>query len=332
MRKIAFTLCSNNYLGAAKVWVESFRKFHSDFELFIGLVDKKNGEVDYNAFGCTILVAEDVPMPSIDKMSERFNIVELNTTVKPFYLKYFFYTLNADWVIYMDPDIELFSPLVEVLNGLSNTMITLTPQLLSPVDDEFGPNDSHILPTGVFNLGFIALSKQQELPAFLDWWADRCVKYGYRKESQGFFYDQIWMNYVPVFYDSYTIIKNPAYNVANWNLHERQLSKNEEGDWCVNEEYKLAFFHYSHYNFNKPNIISSYNSRYSLTNRPDVAPIFNSYRDKLLANNSISLKQIVPYYKVVNDKIKENKLKEYYTFKRKLINKMTGLINKIVPD
>ena len=330
--KVAFTLCSNNYLGAAKVLVDSFKEFHPDFEVYIGLVDKPAAQIDYASFGCTVLVAENVPMPDINELSKKFNIVELNTTVKPFYFKHFFFTLHASQAIYLDPDIQVYAPLVEVMKGLNKAMITLTPHMMSPVDDEFSTNDKHILPTGIFNLGFIGLAKHEQLAFFLDWWADRCVKYGFRRAEEGLFYDQVWINFVPTFFESYYIIRDPGYNVANWNLHERRLSMSEDGKWWVNEKSELAFFHFSHYNINVPDIISSYNSRFTFENRSDIAPLFKAYRQRVLSNDGVALKAIVPYYKEVNNKVKEQRTKEYYTFKRKLINKFIGLVDKVISD
>ena len=100
-----------------------------------------------------MLLAEDVSIPDVNELSRKFNIVELNTTVKPLYFKHFFFTLHVSQVIYLDPDIQVYAPLVEVMKGLNKVMITLPPHILLPVDDEFTPNDKHILPTRIFNLG-----------------------------------------------------------------------------------------------------------------------------------------------------------------------------------
>lgn len=330
--KVAFTLCSTNYLATAQVLVETFKQFHPEFEVFIGLVDKKNEAIDYSAFGAPVLLAEDIPMPNINELSEKFNIVELNTTVKPFFFKHFFFTLNAEQVIYLDPDIQIFAPLAEVMRGLGQAMITLTPHMLSPVDDEFSPNDRHILPTGIFNLGFVALAKHEQLAFFLDWWADRCVKYGFRKDEEGLFYDQIWINYVPAFFESYYIIRDLGYNVANWNLHERTLSVNTNGEWLINKEFKLAFFHFSHYNINVPEKISSYNNRFTFINLPDIVPLFENYRNRVINNNGVYLKTLIPYYKEVNTKVRQQKLKDHYTIKREIVNKMIRILKRISPD
>jgi len=331
--KIAFTLCSNNYLGAAKVLIQSLKAYHADFKLFIGLVDELDESVDYSIFGCTVLTADKIALPEhIKELSRKFNIVELNTAVKPFYFKHFFFKEGAQQVVYLDPDIQVFGRMHEVLNGLQSSMLTLTPHMLSPVDDQFGPNDYHILRTGIFNLGFIGLSNHRQLAFFLDWWGDRCMKYGFRKDEAGMFYDQIWINYVPAFFDSYYIIKHPGYNAANWNLHERWFSVDNFERWRVNNIYELVFFHFSHFNILSPQKMSTYNSRYNFDNREDVAPLFRAYYDKVVANGGIEYKRIVPLYKQFFEKAEKERLKKYYTFKRKLINKMTGFMHRIIPE
>jgi hypothetical protein len=67
---------------------------------------------------------------------------------------------------------------------------------------------------------------------------------------------------MPALYDNYFILKHPGYNMANWNLHERQLFIEKTS--FVNDEYPLCFFHFSSYKFNNPEQICSYLTRYDL--------------------------------------------------------------------
>ncbi|WP_242928884.1 glycosyl transferase [Pontibacter vulgaris] len=328
---IAFTLCSNNYLGAAKVLIDSLKIYHPEFHIYIGLVDKIDKQIDYQSLECNIILAEDIYLPeNIESLCQKFNIVELNTTVKPFFFSHFFNILNADKVVYLDPDIQLFSPMEEVLLGLEKAMITLTPHMLTPVDDNFGPNDYHILRTGIFNLGFVALSEHKELNCFLNWWGDRCLKYGYRRDDQGMFYDQIWINYIPAFYESYYIIRHPGYNAANWNLHERHFKMDNNSEWEINSLFKLIFFHFSHFDVNKPERISIYNNRFNFNNRPDIAPLFENYQQALLKNGSIFFKSLVPYYKTKHEEAiaKRNSNNVQLSFKQKLKRKVITIFNK----
>jgi hypothetical protein len=327
--KIAFTLCSNNYLGAAKVLVDSFKQHHPDFQVLIGLVDKRDPAVDYAFLGCTVLSVDEVKIPDIEGLSRKFNITELNTTVKPFYFMHFF-GQGATQVIYLDPDIEIFGRLEEVLKGMETAMITLTPHIMSPLDDKHCPSDYDLLRTGTFNLGFVALSAHPQLAGFLDWWAERCVKFGFRRDTVGMFYDQIWINLVPAFYESHYIIRHPGYNMANWNLHERQLSKDASGQWVINGSQPLVFFHYSSYSIKRPDVLSSYNDRFSFTNRPDVKPLFEAYYAQVVANRGIELSGIEPYYRMLFSKAEALRIKAHYTFKRKLKNKLTNMLTSVL--
>ncbi len=55
-----------------------------------------------------------------------------------------------------------------------------------------------LLIDGVFNLGFIGLSKAAETERFLDWWERRCLNLGYNERWSGLFVDQKWINLVLV--------------------------------------------------------------------------------------------------------------------------------------
>ena len=324
--KVAFTICSNNYLGAAAVLVDSFKRFHPDFEVFIGLVDLPSDQVDYPALGGTVLPVTAEAMPDLLELSRRFNIIELSTTAKPFYFKHFFFELGATQAIYLDPDIEVFAPLTAVLHGLDRALITLTPHMLSPVDDAFWPNDKHILPTGIFNLGFVGLARHPKLAFFLDWWADRCLKYGVRNACEGLFYDQIWINYVPTFFESYHIVRDPGYNVANWNLHERTLTRDARGKWWVNQTVELAFFHFSHYNISAPDVISSYHNRFTFDNRPDLRPLFAEYRQQVLDHRGEFLKTLPPYYGELHRQAQKSNFRSYADLKRRALGRLRRLL------
>lgn len=286
--KIAFTICSNNYLAQAKTLGDSFLKYHPDVRFIIGLVDKFDTSFDYSFFlNFTIIPVEDLKIDCFNELNRKYNLVELNTAVKPDYFKYVFENFNAEKVLYIDPDILVKSTFEEVYTLLDTQNIILTPHICSPVDDDYQPTDYHTLRGGVFNLGFIALSNYNNIESFLNWWRDRVYKYGYANFSKNMFYDQLWINYVPVFYDNYYILKHPGYNMANWNLHERSLSAKKEA-FYVNNNYPLRFFHFSSYKYDMPYQICSYLTRYDFNSRPDLIALFNEYNN-LLLNNKIEL-------------------------------------------
>jgi len=295
---IAFTLCSNNYLAQAKTLGDSFLKHHPGIQFVIGLVDAFNDQVDYKQYEkFRIIRVESLQIPGFQSLVDKFNIVELNTVVKPFYFSYFFQVEKADKIIYLDPDIQVFSPLVEVLDLLDNYNIVITPQLCEPIDDSHSPTDQTLLITGTFNLGFIALSNYGQVEKFLEWWTARVVKYGFAIPQWHMFYDQLYINLVPAFYDNYSILRHKGYNMAAWNLHERTITTLNNDEAVINGSWPLRFFHYSGYQFSKPDVICKYNDRYDFGSRPDVKKIFNDYQNLVMNNNYEILHKIEPVYK-----------------------------------
>ncbi len=282
---LAFTICSNNYLAHAKTLGDSFLEFHPDIKFIIGLVDKFDLEFDYSFFSAfDIILVEDIAVPNFEELIEKYNITELNTAVKPSYLQHLFKEYNAKKVLYIDPDVIVMSSFNEVFDILDSKNIVITPHMCSPIDDEFGPNDYDVLGGGVYNLGFIGLSEYEQVKTFIDWWNYRVVKYGYNSPQNGMFYDQLWIHYVPCFFDNYHVLKHLGYNMANWNLHEREITFQDDVNFIINGNYSLRFFHFSGYKFQKPDVISGYQTRYDFNSRPDLLPLFNMYLSKLKGN------------------------------------------------
>lgn len=301
---IAFTICSNNYLAHAKTLGDSFLNYHPEFTFVIGLVDKINLEINPELFSeFKVISVEDINIPEFDNLAAKFNITELNTAAKPSYFHYIFKELKADAVVYLDPDIMVLSRFDELLETMEEKNIILTPHILTPIDDEFAPTDYHTLRGGVFNLGFIALANYEKVKMFLDWWHQRVVKYGFVNLKQSMFYDQIWMNYVPCFHDDYFILKHPGYNMANWNLHERRLTKDNSGKYFVNQTIPLRFFHFSNYHYDKPNVICAYQTRFDFINRPDLLKLFEKYQQLLLENEVEKISKIEVFYYPKTQKI-----------------------------
>jgi hypothetical protein len=296
---IAFTLCSNNYLANAKVLAESFLRFHPSDEFKIGLVDVKSEEVDYDGYlrGVDVIPVADLEIEEFDEMNGKFDIVELNTAVKPSYFKYLFRENPDAKIIYLDPDIQVYSSFDEVIQALDTATIVITPQNTKPIDDGDAPSDINLLSTGVFNLGFIALANVKDLWVFLEWWHARLVKYGFSRPNFGMFYDQIWINLVPAFFDSYYVLRHPGYNMAVSNLHERKITQLSP-EILVNGSHKLRFYHFSGYKFSDPEKMCSYSNRYTLETRKDVAPLFREYFLSLKKFDMAKLSKLLPAYGV----------------------------------
>lgn len=239
--KIAFTLCSINYLSQAKVLHDSFIKHNPDYKFIVGLVDRlENRHYIPGDFQAEFLEVEQIGIPAFEEMAIRYNIIELNTSVKPFYIDYFFRYRQADIVVYLDPDICVYNRFTIIEEELSKSDIILTPHILTPITDEYKPAEQHFLNYGLYNLGFIALKRSSIADEFIVWWKERLTYLCVSDICNGLFVDQLWVNLAPVFFEQVNILKHPGLNVAYWNIHERKLTHDED-HYIVNTNFLLLF-------------------------------------------------------------------------------------------
>jgi hypothetical protein len=296
---LAFTICSVNYLAQARTLGDSLRKTNPNFQYVIGLVDKlSEAKLPADLMPpYPMLEVDQIGIPDFAAMCDRYDITELNTAVKPFYIDYLYETYTeATQVIYFDPDIIVYQPLTKLTQDLETYSMVLTPHTCSPTPDWERPNEQHHLNTGIYNLGFIGLRRDATARQFVNWWKQRLVYECRIDLCEGLFVDQHWVNFAPVYYDNVLIEHHPGYNVAYWNLHERYLWADDAGQWRVGDQVALSkkdvntsqlqFFHYSGYNPYRPDEISKYQTRYSFQERPDAKPLFEFYKQQLLTNQN----------------------------------------------
>lgn len=281
MIRAACTIVSSNYLAYARTLCDSFLSFHPSYKFYVLLVDRLPEGFDASQERFELVLVEDLGIPNFNSIAFKYGVVELNTNVKPTFLR----TLlgrGVDQLIYFDPDILICSAVDLIYDSLITSTIVLTPHCTSP-NDESPYAEVLLLLNGVFNLGFVAVSRTTEAERFLVWWEHRCLTLGFNERWAGLFVDQKWINLVPCFFDPVKILKHPGCNVAYWNLHERTLGK-AETSWIVNGTEQLVFFHFSGISVDGENRISKHTDQFDLTSRPDLAELFADYRGRLIQN------------------------------------------------
>lgn len=267
LKNCAVTIVSGNYLAYARLLGSSLAANAPDFDFRVLLVDRKTPALmeavrDSNL---EVTFAEDLNLPDLERLFYKYDIVELNTALKPTFLKQMF-DRGYERVLYLDPDIRVFAPLTPVLDGLKEASIVLTPHALNPVMDGVRPSDVDFLRTGAYNLGFIGLRESDQTRAMLDWWESRCLGMGFNDAAFGIFVDQKWINLVPCYFSSVYILRHPGCNVAYWNLHERHVEDKGGKHYKVNGS-DLIYFHFSGIVPANPSILSKHQTRHSL--KPD---------------------------------------------------------------
>jgi len=187
-------------------------------------------------------------------------------------------------LLYLDPDILVTASLDQLYEELGTFDIVLTPHLDHDYPaDGLLPDDGFVLRAGQFNLGFIGVNSTENARGFLAWWKaklyDNCVV----DLLSGYFVDQKFIDFVPLFFANFLIERDTGYNVAYWNLHSRKLTRSN-GDWRCNNG-PLYFFHLSGYTLEGLSLsshIPASLARDVLSNRSHLKELFVDYGQRLL--------------------------------------------------
>lgn len=290
---VFFTIVAKNYISYARTLCESIAKHHPDAKVYICLSDRLSEELEINNEKYELIEADDLDILNYDSFAFRYDVMEFSTAIKPQMFRWIFNHTNAKKVIYLDPDILVVSPLVQVLDLLDQgASAVLTPHLLSRIDDTYLPNENTMLQVGVYNLGFIALSRQEEAHKLVTWWCDRLEKGAIVDLANGLFTDQKWADLMPCLFGGVAVLRDTGYNAAYWNLMHRQI-RNVEGQWLANDK-ALAFFHFSGVNPNQPTVFSKHQDRYMLSDVGQLKSLYEYYLERLKVNGYFETKNL-PY-------------------------------------
>jgi len=279
----ACTIVSRNYLHYARTLCESFLRAYPDGRFFVLVVDRPSAAEPPVVERFTTVWVEELGIPDFAAIAFKYNILELNTCVKPSFLAWLLDRYGVDRLVYLDPDTFVYSRMVEVEAILAEADLVLTPHILAPIQDQKRPAERDFLLSGVYNLGFVGVNRRPGSRAFLEWWERRCLTLGFSDQKAGLFVDQKWIDLAPCLFEGTRILRHPGYNVAYWNLHERTIDR-DGGEFRVNGSAALRFFHFSGIDLGAREQLSKYQDRHSLVQRADLRPLFDGYRESVAAS------------------------------------------------
>jgi len=271
----ACAIISQNYLSDARVLASSYLTHHPGARFYLLAVDRLPDDVEAGP-GVIAVDADELGLPYFTELCFKYSPTELCCALKPTLLSLLLTKYGEEQVIYFDSDVLVMRCLEELVEALPHTDIILTPHLLEPIpSDGFLPTEQNILIAGAYNLGFIAVRRSQAAHDFLRWWEHRLRDGGFIEFSQGLLTDQRWVDLVPSLFPA-TLLKDETYNVAYWNIHSRQLSR-DGNRFLVNGRRPLSFFHFSGFDPARPYVFSRHQNRTRIEERTGLADLIRLY-------------------------------------------------------
>lgn len=281
-----FTICARNYIAHARVLAESLHRADKSLRLAVLMLDDEERTIVPADQNFDVIRPDELPFADaheFHRMAAIYDVTELATAVKPWVFRHLF-DRGAEAVIYLDPDIEVFSALDDLERAAREHGLVLTPHTLKPLPrDGRIPSERDLLLAGTYNLGFLGVGKKSA-ETLLPWWCERLRRDCRNAVESGYFVDQRWMDFVPSYFDHF-IVRDPGCNVAYWNLPTRTLAMN--GKSFTVDGSPLRFFHFSGFSPERRHLLSKHQGlapRILLSDQPALASLCNSYADNLLQN------------------------------------------------
>lgn len=287
----AYTVVTPNYLAHALSLKKSFLQHNQESDFFICVVGNENqypGKDIENVY-----FVNNLNDNRIEGMVKRYNPFELSCALKPFFASHILENhMKIFRLIYLDGDMYVFGTFA----SLSESAITISPHRTK--NTAYLPESKNyslisLNRYGVYNAGYFELQRKPEAFAFLDWWKNLLENMGYEKPDEHLFTDQLWLNLVHSFFDDVYVNKDPGYNVAIWNLIERQVEE-RNGSFFVNKQ-PLVLYHFSKYDMKEPDKLVYYEEPYLTFEKfPVLRGIYKKYREGLLQEGYEQFKSL-PY-------------------------------------
>jgi len=290
------TVISKNYLAYARVLARSLAHYHPELSLVVCLADRVEGCFNRAAEPFEVVTLEELGnIPELPHFCFKYNALELNTALKPFFFEYLLRTRGLQKLVYCDPDTVFFSGLEDAWELLNRHSMLLTPHITEPYPDQSLPDERLINQAGLFNLGFLGLSNRPQTLGFLSWWQKKLYSEGYLDPEQGMFVDQKWMNFAVVMLEDAHILRNPRYNLAYWNLHQNRSLHLDKGRLFVNS-LPAVFYHFSGFDPEDPQTLSRHQDRYQPGDLPGLQVLFSDYASRLLSEGISRSRELPLYY------------------------------------
>jgi hypothetical protein len=242
-----YTSITSNYLPKARVLAHSVKR-HDPQAVFHLLLsdDTPTGWDLRNEPFDTVLQLHEMGIPNHRPWAFKHALVEMCTAVKGPGALEIVRRHQPEQLVYFDPDIVVFNDLSPLRDALQEHSVLLTPHLTDPERSRAGVLDNEIsaLRHGIYNLGFLAFSCRGEGLRCLQWWSDRLLEFCRDDIPAGLFTDQRWADHIPAMFDGVRILREPVYNVATWNLSNRQAEGQAPHGILINGK-PLCFYHFS---------------------------------------------------------------------------------------
>ncbi len=278
------TVASVSYLPLADIMFESLRAHHPELTPVLLIPDVTRARLDalrqqgLDKFA-ELLCVEDLGLDFLEAARSYYSALEFCSALKVLGTAHILKTESA--CLFLDPDMVIMDRLDAVLDA--QDPILVTPHVLAPLpEDGHAPDSLEMCGAGFVNGGVFRASAGA--PA-LSWLVSKARARWFVAPQLGMYADQLWLSALPFLFPQTRLLREPAINVAYWNLHERPL-RQENGRILLQSGEPLRLFHFS--GFSRPSngrLTRHSDRRFGAETDRIVAQLVKDYEAKLEATS-----------------------------------------------
>ncbi len=240
MKTFYCTITSKYYLPRALCLFNSFIPFLRNKFFAFFCTDFEGADIlkSLKLKNAMIFNPDDFETSFLKKIKNNRNLSEYSWTCKSIIINYAMnLDIEADWFIYLDSDMMVFSdPDNILLNKLDYNSI-ITPHNFA--NKKFFKYEKNV---GIYNAGYIAFKKNKEGEKILQWWKEQCIKACNSTVSDVSYGDQKYLNYLPELFKGVYKSINEGLNIAPWNIENYKITKCNDKIYL--DEKELLIFHF----------------------------------------------------------------------------------------
>ncbi len=222
---MAVTVVTRNHLHYARACTRSLQAVAPEVEVVACVVDGSPDDQLNEPF--RVVLGGELAISEWPRFRFQYVADELCYAIKPFLMEWTLTHVDCAALLYFDADILVYHAPSALMSTLLRHDIVLTPQLCSPAASP----ESELISRryGVYNAGFVGVRNSEVGRVFLRWWQGWTRKHGIIDFAGSLACDQAWLDLVPGLFPGVHVERGGQYNLARWNVSERDLRRTPDG-------------------------------------------------------------------------------------------------------
>jgi hypothetical protein len=220
------TIVTHSHLKYAAALAASLGRYHPTPKLCVLLIDPADGHELRSSPSIDFFHLDEIQVPNIEDMKIYFNAFELSNCLKPFFI---FHLLRNGFkkIVYLDADILVVNDFSDLFEMLDRYAFVLSPHWLQPqLVQHSDVSVREMADLGIYNGGMWGVQHELGGTAMLEWLMRVLPEVGFDDPHNGMYVDQKILPLAAQLFSSQVgCMRHPGYNVAYWNLHEREITR-----------------------------------------------------------------------------------------------------------